>query len=75
MPIKSYCLKVEDWYGYLLKKTHSGNANVQQKSKTMVLRPATLSVVHGPAALASPGSWLGTQEFGLRPVLRNQNLT
>ena len=41
----------------------SGDSNVPQNLGTMVTRSCCLNVVHGPASSASPGRWLGMQEF------------
>ena len=46
---------------------------MERTLKTLPLSAVLLSVVHGPVAVASPGSWLGTQVIGV-PILA-QRLT
>ena len=64
MLIKSDCLRVEDWHGYL-KKKHSGNANVQQNLKTVVMRSCYSKC--GPWTSSTGITWELVRDAGTGP--------
>ena len=53
--------------------SNNRSLRMERTLKTLPLSAVLLSVVHGPVAVASPGSWLGTQVIGV-PILA-QRLT